>query len=107
MPGLYWSILLITRTWKNRLYRLPPKKDYHVSITTYTHDRRKSIGQKETKKRKEDKGKEEKTRKRKKTKQERKEKKRQEKQEKTRQDKKRKQGKEKRKKHVILADPRN
>ena len=28
-----WCIRLITRAWKNRLYRLPPKKDYHVNIT--------------------------------------------------------------------------
>ena len=55
MPGPYRCIRLITRAWKNRLlFRLPPKKDYHVcnkivhvvSITTHTHDRRKSIGKK-------------------------------------------------------------
>ena len=28
-----WCIRLITRAWKNRLKRLPPKKDYHVYIT--------------------------------------------------------------------------
>ena len=33
MPGPYRCIRLITRAWKNRLYRLPPKKDYHVYIT--------------------------------------------------------------------------
>ena len=48
-----------------------------VPITTHTHDRRKSIGKKETKKRKEDKGKERKDKKAKKSKKERKEKKRQ------------------------------
>ena len=67
-----------------------------VPINTHTHDRRKSIGKEETKRRKEDKGKK------------RKDKKRQEKtrKDKKRQDKKRKQGKEERK-NVILADPRN
>ena len=33
MPGPYRCIRLITRAWQNRLYRLPPKKDYHVYIT--------------------------------------------------------------------------
>ena len=33
MPGPCWCTRLITRAWKNRLYRLPPKKDYHVYIT--------------------------------------------------------------------------
>ena len=33
MPGLYRCIRLITRAWKNQLYRLPPKKDYHAYIT--------------------------------------------------------------------------
>ena len=28
-----WCIRLITRAWKNRLYRLPSKKDYHVYIS--------------------------------------------------------------------------
>ena len=28
-----WGIRLITRAWKNLLYRLPPKKDHHVYIT--------------------------------------------------------------------------
>ena len=43
---------------ENRLYRLPPKKDYPVyilhavPITTHTHDRRKSSGKNETKKEK-------------------------------------------------------
>ena len=83
-----------------------------VSITTHTHDRRRSIGEKETKKRKEDKGKLTKR----KTKKASKEKK---KTRKVRNNKTRKQGKEKkrkkekrkrkrkRKKNVILADPRN
>ena len=38
MPGLYLvhtSHRLITRAWKNRLDRLPPKKDYHVYIHVY------------------------------------------------------------------------
>ena len=26
-----------SRAWKNRLYRLPPKKDYHVNITRSTY----------------------------------------------------------------------
>ena len=33
VPGPYRCIRCITRAWKNRLYRLPPKKDYHVYIT--------------------------------------------------------------------------
>ena len=33
MSGPCWCIRLITRAWKNRLYRLPPKKDYHAYIT--------------------------------------------------------------------------
>ena len=33
VPGSYWCIRLTTRAWKNRLYRLPPKKCYHVYIT--------------------------------------------------------------------------
>ena len=65
-----------------------------VSITTHTHDRHTSIGEKETKKRKEDKGKERKEKKkRNKTKKANKEKK---KTRKARQDKTRKQGKKKR-----------
>ena len=31
--GQVRCIRLITRAWKNRLYRLPPKKGYHVHIT--------------------------------------------------------------------------
>ena len=64
-----------------------------VPITTHTHDRPKSIGKKETNKRKEDKGKERKDKKAKKLK--RKRKKIQEKQEKTRQEEEARQGKEK------------
>ena len=53
-PGPYWCIRLTTRAWENRLYRLPPKKGYYVYITrtavvpvtTHTHVRRKSIGNK-------------------------------------------------------------
>ena len=123
MPGPCRCIRLITHAWRNQLFRLPPKLRktttyilHVVSITTHTHDRRKSINwRKETKKRKEHKGKE---RKEKKTKQNEKGKKREEKDKKSkkRRDKKRKQGKEKRrekrkkkkrKKNVILADPRN
>ena len=83
-----------------------------VSITTHTHGRRKSIGKKETQKRKEDKGKErkekraKKKRKRKgKKREDKKSKKRQEKQEKARQEEEARKGKEK--KNVILGDPRN
>ena len=58
-----------------------------VSITPHTHDRNKSIGEKETKKRKEDKGKERKEKKNEtKRKREAMRRKRQEKQEKTRQE---------------------
>ena len=77
---------------ENRLYRLPPRKDYHVdyilhvvSITTHTHDRRKSIGKQETKKRREEKGKEVKEKERRRNRNW-KENKRQEKQEKKRQE---------------------
>ena len=87
-----------------------------VSITTHTHDRRKSIGEKETKKRKEDEGKERKEKKNE-TKRNRQAKRRkiQEKQEKTREEskekmkrkKRRKKKKKTREKNVILADPRN
>ena len=62
MPGPYRCIRLITRVCKNRLYRLPPKKDYHVYITRsiyhYAYARQTQVNwKKETKKRKEDKGK--------------------------------------------------
>ena len=88
VPGLYWCIRLITRAWKNRLHRLPPKKDYHVYITRniyhYAYARQTQVNwkkkQKTNKKRKERKGKRRKREK--KTKKERKEKKRQEKQKK-------------------------
>ena len=60
-----------------------------LSITTHTHDRRRSIGEKETKKRKEDKGKEREEKKNEtKRKRQAKRRKRQEKQEKKKQDKK-------------------
>ena len=93
-----------------------------VSITTHTHDRRKSIGKKKQRKEektkegkgkkiKERKGKKIKERKQKrrkrKKKRKRKGKKRKDKKSKIIQDKKRKQGKAKMKKKVILADPRN
>ena len=62
MPGPYWCIRLTTRAWKNRLYRLPPKQDYHVYIARstyhYAYARQSPVDwKKETKKRKEDKGK--------------------------------------------------
>ena len=88
-----------------------------VSITPHTHDRHKPIGEKETKKRKEDKGKERKEKKNE-TKRKR-QAKRRKRQKKARKDKTRKQGKKKkkkkkkkkmkkkRKKNVILAGPRN
>ena len=60
MPGPYCCIRLTTRAWKNRLYRLPPKKDYHVFIARSFLSLRirttESI-EEEIKKRKEDKGK--------------------------------------------------
>ena len=77
-----------------------------ISITTHTHDRRKSIEKKETKKRKEDKGKERQEKEAKKKNEKGKERK--EKTRKARQDKTRRGSKErKRGKNVILADPRN
>ena len=82
-----------------------------VPITTHTHDRRKSIGEK--KQRKEKIIKERKKKDKEAKKRERKEKKMKDKKSKKRQDEKRKQGKEKgkgkgrEKKNVILADPRN
>ena len=119
MPGPYWSIRLTTRAWKNQLYRLPPKKDFHVYLARSTYhyayirttdasqlDKKKQINwKKETKKRK-DKGKERKDKKAKKRK--RNGQKRKDKKSKKRQDKKRKQGKEKKKKsyHTIsIAEP--
>ena len=68
-----------------------------VPITTHTHDRRKSIGIKETKKRKEDEKEERKEKTRKRNKEKGKGRKRKDQKSKKRQDKKRKQGKEKRK----------
>ena len=70
-----------------------------VSITTHTHDRNKSIGEKETKKRKEDKGKERKEKKKNETRRKRQAKRRkiQEKQEKTRQESKERRGEKKKK----------
>ena len=104
MPGPYRCIRLINRAWENRLYLLPPKKDYHVYITRTKYlslrirtTDAKSIGKKN--RRKEYKIKERKEKRRKKKKNE-KGKKRKEKtrEDKRRQDNKRKQGKEKRKK---------
>ena len=84
-----------------------------VCITTHTHDRHKSIGEKETKNRKEYKGKK-RNEKRNKTKKASKEKKktRNARKDKTRKQERKKRKKEKRnrkrrKKNVILADPRN
>ena len=73
MPGPYRFIRLITRAWRNRLYRLPPKKDYHVYITRsiyhYAYARQTQVNcRKEIKKRKEDQGKERKEKKAKQTK---------------------------------------
>ena len=112
MPGPYRCIRLTTRAWKNRLYRLPPKKDYYVyftyvvSITTHTPVRRSSQLEKRNKEkeRRQRKGKERKKKAKKQRK--RKEKKRQDKKSEKRQDKERKarKGKEK---NAILADPRN
>ena len=91
MPGPYWCIRLTTGAWNNRLYRLPPKPTTYilhvVSITTHTHDRRKSIGKQ--KMRKETKIKERKDKKAKNDKK--KGKKRKDKKSKKRQDKRRKQ----------------
>ena len=93
--GAYASLLAPGKTDYNACH---PRKTatyilHIVPITTHTHDRRKSIGKKETKERKEHKGKERKDKKSKK-----------------RQDKKRKKGKEKRKKYhtrySFVADPR-
>ena len=63
MPGLYRCICLITRACKNRLHRLPPKKDYHVYITRsiyhYAYARQTQVNWKtETKSKKAEKGKE-------------------------------------------------
>ena len=67
-----------------------------VSITTHTHDRRKSIGEKKKKKRREDKGKDRKEKKANQEKKgkERREKTRKEKQEKTRQEEEERKGRE-------------
>ena len=105
MPGPYRCIRLVTHAWRNRLYRLPPKTTTYilhvVTITTQTHDRRKSIGEKKQKKRKEDKGKERKEFKAKQKKRKRKGKKRK------RQEEEARNGKKRKRKKVILADPRN
>ena len=114
VPGLYWySYLLHTshysRLWRNRLYRLPPKKDYHVYITRsiyhYAYARQTHVNWKKkrqitNKKRQE---KEEKRRKRKKRK---KKKKITRKQENARQEEEAKKGKENKMSNV-LADFRN
>ena len=104
MPGPYRCIRLVTHAWRNRLYRLPPKTTTYilhvVTITTQTHDRRKSIGENKQK-RKEDKGKERKEFKAKQKKRKRKGKKRK------RQEEEARNGKKRKRKKVILADPRN
>ena len=66
-----------------------------VSITTHTHDRRKSIGEKVAKERKKDKGKERKEKKTKQKRRRREKRRRLEKQEKTRQEEEARQGKKK------------
>ena len=110
VPGPYWCIRLTTRAWKTNYTACHPRKTttyilHVIPITTHTHDRRKSLEKKETKKRKEYKGKKIRAEKRK-TKKEREGKKSKHKKKKTenrknkskkRQNKKRKQGKEKRK----------
>ena len=70
VPGPYWCIRLTTRAWTNRLYRLPPKKAYHVYIARstyhYAYARQTKVNwKKETKKKKKIKERNEKTRKRK------------------------------------------
>ena len=70
MPGPYWSIRITTRAWKNRLYRLPPKKEYQVYITRsvyhYAYARQTQVNwKKETKIRKLEKGKKRKEKERK------------------------------------------
>ena len=52
---------LITHAWRDRLYRLPPNKDYHIYVTRiiyhYAYARQTQVNwRKETKKRKEDEG---------------------------------------------------
>ena len=117
--GAYVSLLTLGETKYSDCH---PRKTttyilHVVSFTPHTHDRQKSIGEKETKKRKEDKGKERKGKKqrnktkkaskeKKKTRKESKERRRREEKEKGRRKRKRKK-KKKRKKNVILADPRN
>ena len=118
MPGPYWSIRLTTRAWKNQLYRLPPKKDFHVYLARSTYhyayirttnasqlDKKKQINwKKETKKRK-DKGNERKRQESEKTKKEWKEKKRQEKQETTRQEEEARKGQKKKNVILLIAEP--
>ena len=102
---------LITRAWKNRLYRLPPKKHCHVHITRsiyhYAYARQTQVNQKrETKKGNKIKEKEKRrTRKKNEKGKERKKKTKESKQENTRQEEEARKGKEK--KNVILADPRS
>ena len=122
MPGPHRCIRLITHAWRNQLFRLPPKEDYHVYITRSIYHyayRTTGVSQLEKINKEKQKKKKGKERKEKKTKQNEKGKKREEedKKSKKRQDKKRKQGKEKRreerkkktkrKRNVILADPGN
>ena len=89
--GPYWCTRLTIRAWQNRLFRLPPKKDYHVYIARSTchcaYARQAQVNwKKETKKIKEDKEKEREYKKAKKRK--RKGKKRKEKKRRARKDKK-------------------
>ena len=56
VSGPYRCIRLITSAWKNRLYRLLPKKDYHVYITRsiypYAYARQTQVNWKKETKRK-------------------------------------------------------
>ena len=94
--GAYVSLLT---PWRNQLYRLPPKKDYHVYITRsiyhYAYARQTKVNwKKETKNKQEEKEKERKEKKAKKENEKGKEiKKRQEKQEKARQEEEARKGK--------------
>ena len=92
VPGPYWCTRLATRAWKNRLYRLPPKKDYHVYITRsachyWANARQTQVNwKKETKKRKYKENKRQESEKRKRKGKERKGKERKDKKSKKRQD---------------------
>ena len=101
MPGAYWCRRHTTCAWKNRPYRLPPKKDDHVYIarSTYQYAYARQVNwKKERNKRKEDKGEEIKYKGEEKRKgEERREKNRQEKPGETRREQEARKGKERRK----------